>query len=109
MPGPPSPMPSLSHPPSRDPRKITLALAACMALQMTSLVMILPLFARRLSDFGAGVDALGLSALAYALAATIAAPFLGSLADRIGRGPGGGGFLALFAAGVGGFPLGVSA
>ena len=75
------------HDPPRDPWKITLALAACMALQMTSFVMILPLFARRLSDFGAGVDALGLSALAYALAATFAAPFLGSLADTIGRRP----------------------
>ena len=71
MPGPPSPMPSLSHPPSRDPRKITLALAACMALQMTSLVMILPLFARRLRDFGAEVDALG----------------QGGWSDRVGRKP----------------------
>ena len=36
------------HDPPRDPWKITLALAACMAFQMTSFVMILPLFAGRL-------------------------------------------------------------
>ena len=42
-----------------------------MALQMTSLVMILPLFARRLRDFGAEVDALG----------------QGGWSDRVGRKP----------------------
>jgi len=93
----------------RDPWKVTLALAACMALQMTSFVMILPLFARRLSDFGAGVDALGLSALAYALAATLAAPFLGSLADRIGRRPLVLGSLAIYALAFTGFLLAGSA
>jgi MFS family permease len=94
---------------SRDPWKVTLALAACMALQMTSLVMILPLFARRLGDFGAGVDALGLSALAFALAATVAAPFLGSLADRIGRRPLVLGSLAIYALAFTGFLLAGSA
>ena len=89
--------------------KVTLALAACMALQMTSLVMILPLFARRLGDFGAGVDALGLSALAFALAATVAAPFLGSLADRIGRRPLVLGSLAIYALAFTGFLLAGSA
>ena len=102
------PQPNRHHGP-RDSWKITLALAACMALQMTSLVMILPLFARRLSDFGAGVDALGLSALAYALAATIAAPFLGSLADRIGRRPLVLGSLAIYALAFTGFLLAGSA
>jgi MFS family permease len=97
------------HDPPRDPWKITLALAACMALQMTSFVMILPLFARRLSDFGAGVDALGLSALAYALAATLAAPFLGSLADRIGRRPLVLGSLAIYTLAFTGFLLAGSA
>lgn len=66
---------------------LIVMLAICLALQMTSFVMIMPLFARRLSDFGAGVEALGLSTLAYALAATVAAPFLGALADRVGRRP----------------------
>jgi hypothetical protein len=35
-----------------------------MALQMTGFVMILPLFARRFESFGAGVEALGVSAMA---------------------------------------------
>jgi hypothetical protein len=46
-----------------------IVLAVCMALQMTSFVMILPLFARRFSEFGTGADALGASAMAFALAA----------------------------------------
>ncbi|MBI5952270.1 MAG: MFS transporter [Chloroflexi bacterium] len=66
---------------------ILVALALCMALQMTGFVMILPLFARRFESFGAGVEALGISAMAYALTSTVAAPFIGTLADRIGRRP----------------------
>jgi DHA1 family tetracycline resistance protein-like MFS transporter len=66
---------------------VMIFLAICLALQMTSFVMIMPLFARRFSDFGAGVEALGLSSMAYALTSTIAAPFMGTLADRFGRRP----------------------
>jgi MFS family permease len=58
-----------------------------MALQMTGFVVILPLFARRFESFGAGVEALGISSMAYALTSTVAAPFIGMLADRIGRRP----------------------
>jgi DHA1 family tetracycline resistance protein-like MFS transporter len=58
-----------------------------MALAMTGLVLTLPLFARRFESFGAGVGALGASAMAYALASTVAAPFIGRLADRFGRRP----------------------
>ncbi len=64
-----------------------ICLAACIALQMTSFVIILPLFARRFSEFGAGVAELGTSEIAYALAATVCAPLMGALADRIGRRP----------------------
>jgi MFS family permease len=64
-----------------------VALALCMALQMTGLVMITPLFALRLESFGGGVQALGLSDSAYAFTAMVFAPFMGSLADRIGRRP----------------------
>lgn len=67
--------------------KIILVLSACMALQMTSFVIILPLFARRFSELGAGVAALGMSEMAYALTSTLAAPFMGALADRFGRKP----------------------
>lgn len=68
-------------------RKPIIGLSTCMALQMTSFVMILPLFARRFSELGAGVEALGISAMAYALTSTLAAPFMGALADRFGRRP----------------------
>ena len=54
---------------------------------MTSYVMILPLFARRFSEFGAGVEALGISAMAFALTSTLSAPLMGALADRFGRRP----------------------
>ena len=62
-------------------------MAVCMALQMTGFVMILPLFARRFETFGTGVEALGVSAMAFALTSTIAAPLMGMLADRFGRRP----------------------
>jgi DHA1 family multidrug resistance protein-like MFS transporter len=68
-------------------RKTILGLSICMALHMTSFVMILPLFARRFDELGAGVAALGMSAMAYALTSTVAAPFMGALADRFGRRP----------------------
>lgn len=66
-------------------RKVIGLLSACLALQMTSFVIILPLFARRFSQLGAGVEALGASTMAYALAGMLAAPFMGALADRVGR------------------------
>ena len=72
---------------TRKPSGILVALASCMALQMTGFVMLLPLFARRFESFGAGVEALGASAMAYALTSTVAAPFIGSFADRLGRRP----------------------
>lgn len=72
---------------TRSSPAVLAALASCMALQMTGFVMILPLFARRFENFGAGVEALGISAMAYALTSTFAAPFIGTLADRFGRRP----------------------
>ena len=73
--------------PTRQSTRILIALALCMALQMTGFIMILPLFARRFESFGAGVEALGISAMAYALTSTVSAPFIGMLADRFGRRP----------------------
>ena len=72
---------------TRQSTGMLVALALCMALQMTGFVMILPLFARRFESFGAGIEALGVSAMAYALTSTVAAPFMGLLADRFGRRP----------------------
>jgi MFS family permease len=71
----------------QSPTNTLVALSLCMALQMTGFVMILPLFARRFESFGSGVEALGISAMAYALTSTVAAPFVGMLADRFGRRP----------------------
>lgn len=72
---------------SRQPAGTLLALAACMALQMTGFVMILPLLPRRFDSLGAGVEAFGISAMAYALAGIVAAPVMGNVADRFGRRP----------------------
>jgi MFS family permease len=72
---------------TRQSNGLLVALALCMALQMTGLVMLQPLFALRFESFGAGVKALGVSTMAYALTSTIAAPFIGMLADRFGRRP----------------------
>jgi DHA1 family tetracycline resistance protein-like MFS transporter len=72
---------------TRQSSNILVALAFCMALQMTGFVMIQPLLPRRFDSFGAGVGALGVSAMAYALTSTFAAPFIGILADRFGRRP----------------------
>ncbi|MCB9433215.1 MAG: MFS transporter [Ardenticatenaceae bacterium] len=71
----------------RRARIIIILLALCTALQMTSFGMIFPLFARKIGDFGDGVAVLATSVMAYSLAGVIAAPFMGSLADRFGRRP----------------------
>ena len=62
-------------------------LAGIAALQMISFGIIMPIFPRRLGDFGGGMEALGLMAITYSLASIIASPFMGSLADRFGRRP----------------------
>jgi MFS transporter, DHA1 family, multidrug resistance protein len=82
-----TPHPSTHKQGKQHSGKTIFALSACMALQMTSFVIILPLFARRFSELGAGVEALGISAMAYAITSTLAAPLMGALADRFGRRP----------------------
>ncbi len=94
--------------PGMDPRrarKIIILLAVCTALQMTSYGMIFPLFARKIGDFGDSVEVLALSVMAYSLAAVIAAPFMGLLADRFGRRPLILGSFAVFAAAFAGYYL----
>ena len=86
-----------------------ICLAACMAVQMTSFVMILPLFARRFTELGVGVAVLGVSEMAYALAATVAAPFMGALSDRVGRRPVLLGSLLVYALAFTGYLLATSA
>lgn len=62
-------------------------LSACVALVMTGFGIIMPVFPRRLSELGAGVELLGLMTTAFMLAQFVSAPLMGSLADRIGRKP----------------------
>ncbi len=92
----------------RRARNIILLLAVSMALVMTGYAIIMPLFARRLGDFGSGVSALSLMSTAYALAGIVASPFLGALADRLGRRPLVLGSLAAFALANVGFLLATS-
>lgn len=68
-------------------RTIILLLAGSVALLMTGFGIIMPIFARRLGEFGNGVGALGLMTMVFALSQLIFAPILGGLADRKGRRP----------------------
>ena len=76
-----------SGPSLRRTRTIILLLASSVGLMMTGFGIIYPVFARRLGEFGGGVGALGLMTMSFALAQMLAAPLLGSLADRRGRRP----------------------
>ena len=76
-----------SGPSPRRARSVIILLAASVGLMMTGFGIILPVFARRLGEFGSGVEALGMMTMSFALAQLVAAPFMGSLADRYGRRP----------------------
>jgi multidrug resistance protein len=71
----------------RRMKAIVWMLAGSVALQMTGFGIIMPIFAKRLEEFGSGVEALGLMTMSFALAQLVAGPIIGSLADRIGRKP----------------------
>ena len=77
----------VSGPSPRRARSVILLLAASVGLMMTGFGIIMPIFARRLGEFGSGVEALGLMTVSFMVAQLIAAPFMGSLADRYGRRP----------------------
>jgi multidrug resistance protein len=68
-------------------RRIIILLAVSVALIMTGFGIVMPVFARRLEDFGSGVTELGFITMGFALAQFVLAPILGSLGDRIGRRP----------------------
>jgi len=67
-----------SGPSPRRARSVIILLAASVGLMMTGFGIILPVFARRLGEFGSGVEALGLMTMSFALAQLVAAPFMGS-------------------------------
>jgi DHA1 family multidrug resistance protein-like MFS transporter len=75
-----------SGPPAGGGR-VVLLLAATVALVMTGYGIVYPVLPKRLAQLGAGVDALGLMIMVFALAQFLLAPFMGSLADRVGRRP----------------------
>lgn len=66
---------------------IIVLLTASVALMMTGFGIIMPIIPRRLAEFGAGVEALGIMTMAFALTQMIASPIAGGLADRLGRKP----------------------
>lgn len=68
-------------------RATILLLTGCLALMMTGFGIVMPVFARRLGELGGGVAALGWMTMAFAGAQFIAAPVMGTLADRVGRRP----------------------
>ncbi len=68
-------------------RNIILLLSASVALMMTGYGIVMPVFARRLGEFGDGVKELGFLTVAFALAQLIGAPVWGIVADRRGRRP----------------------
>lgn len=67
--------------------RVVLLLAATVALVMTGYGIVYPVLPRRLVELGASVDALGLMIMVFAGAQFVLAPFMGSLADRLGRRP----------------------
>ena len=71
----------------RKARTIILLLSGSVALMMTGYGIIMPVFARRLGEFGDGVKELGFLTMAFALAQLIGAPIWGGAADRRGRRP----------------------
>lgn len=77
-PAPKGPLPS---------RATILLLAASVALMQTGYGIVLPIFAKRLGELGAGATVLGLMTLCFALAQFLLSPFAGTLGDRIGRRP----------------------
>ncbi len=68
-------------------RNIVILLAASVALMMTGYGIIMPVMAKRLGEFGGGVEALGYMTMAFAVGQFLLSPFMGSFADRYGRKP----------------------
>ena len=58
----------VSGPSPRRARSVISLLAASIGLMMTGFGIIMPIFARRLGEFGSGVEALGLMTISFSLA-----------------------------------------
>lgn len=68
-----------------ETRRAVLLLAASVALIMTGVGIVLPVFGKRLGDFGAGPETLAMMTMGFAGAQFVFGPMLGALADRYGR------------------------
>lgn len=79
-------------------KRTVLILAGSVGLMMTGFGIIMPVFARRLSALGGGVETLGVMAMVFALAHMLLSPLAGGWSDRIGRKP-------LILIGLGGFAV----
>ena len=56
-----------------------------MIFQSVWVSMLFTVFARKISAIGLGVEVFGVSAAAFSLTALVTAPYLGMLADKLGR------------------------
>ena len=71
----------------RRARFIIIFVAISAALNMIGFGMIFPLFAKKIGDFGDGIEVLATSLMVFSLAGIITGPIMGWLADRFGRRP----------------------
>ena len=78
---------AVSAPNATRARTVLVLLAGTVALTTTGFGIVIPIFSKRLVELGSGVEVLGMMTVSYALAAFLAAPLAGILADRIGRRP----------------------
>jgi MFS transporter, DHA1 family, multidrug resistance protein len=74
-------------PTSARSRSVLVLLAVSVGLMMIGYGIAMPVFAKRLAEFGSGVAALGFMTMGFAAAQFFLSPVMGSLADRIGRRP----------------------
>jgi len=66
-------------------RRIIYFMTGCLAFQSTGVSMLFTVFARKIGAVGQGVEVFGISATTFSLAALVAAPYMGVLADKFGR------------------------
>jgi hypothetical protein len=59
---------------SSETKRILYLLAACIALTMTGYGIVMPVFAKRIGELGAGVQVLGLMTMSFAFAQFLLSP-----------------------------------
>jgi MFS transporter, DHA1 family, multidrug resistance protein len=66
-------------------RRIIYCITFCLVFQSTGVSILFTVYARKIGAIGQGVEVFGIGAAAFSLAALVTAPYLGMLADRLGR------------------------